>query len=56
MVERIDAALAEACEGFADTSNIMGFINGYRLEQGRWPGRMQSDRPEIVAAATQLAG
>jgi phenylpyruvate tautomerase PptA (4-oxalocrotonate tautomerase family) len=56
MVERIDAALAEAYEGFADTSNIMVFINGYRLEQGGWPGRMQSDRPEIVAAATQLAG
>jgi phenylpyruvate tautomerase PptA (4-oxalocrotonate tautomerase family) len=56
MVERIDAALAEAYEGFADTSNIMVFINGYRLEQVGWAGRMQSDRPEIVAAARQLAG
>jgi phenylpyruvate tautomerase PptA (4-oxalocrotonate tautomerase family) len=55
MVMRIDAALAEAYEGFADTSNIMVFINGYPLEQVGWAGRMQSDRPEIVAAAKQLA-
>jgi phenylpyruvate tautomerase PptA (4-oxalocrotonate tautomerase family) len=56
MVEQIDAALAEAYEGLADTSNIMVFINGYPLEQVGWAGRMQSDRPEIVAAARQLAG
>jgi phenylpyruvate tautomerase PptA (4-oxalocrotonate tautomerase family) len=56
LVERIDAALAQAYEGFADTSKIMVFINGYPLEQVGWAGRMQSDRPEIVAAAKQLAG
>ena len=56
VVERIDAALAKACEGFADTSNIMVFTNAYPLEQVGWAGRMQSDRPEIVAAVRQLAG
>jgi phenylpyruvate tautomerase PptA (4-oxalocrotonate tautomerase family) len=56
MVERIDAALAEAYEGFADTSKIVVFINGYPLEQVGWAGRMQRDRPEIVAAARQLGG
>jgi phenylpyruvate tautomerase PptA (4-oxalocrotonate tautomerase family) len=56
MVERIDASLAEAYEGLGDTSHIMVFINGYPLEQVGWAGRMQSDRPEIVAAARQLAG
>jgi phenylpyruvate tautomerase PptA (4-oxalocrotonate tautomerase family) len=55
MVERIDAALAEAYEGLADTSNIMVFLNGYPLEQVGWAGRMQSDRPEMVAAAEELA-
>lgn len=55
MVERIDGALAEAYGGFADTRNIMVFINGYPLEQVGWAGRMQSDRPEIVATARQLA-
>jgi phenylpyruvate tautomerase PptA (4-oxalocrotonate tautomerase family) len=55
MVERINAALAQAYEDVADTSKIMVFINGYPLEQVGWAGRMQSDRPEIVAAAKQLA-
>jgi phenylpyruvate tautomerase PptA (4-oxalocrotonate tautomerase family) len=55
MVARIDAALAEAYDGLADTSNIMVFINGYPLEQVGWAGRMQSDRPEIIAAAKRLA-
>jgi phenylpyruvate tautomerase PptA (4-oxalocrotonate tautomerase family) len=56
LVTQIDAALAEAYDGLADTSNIMVFINGYPLEQVGWAGRMQSDRPEMVAAAKQLAG
>jgi phenylpyruvate tautomerase PptA (4-oxalocrotonate tautomerase family) len=56
LVRQIDAALAEAYDGLADTSNIMVFINGYPLEQVGWAGRMQSDRPEMVAAAKQLAG
>lgn len=56
LVARIDAALAEAYDSLADTGNIMVFINGYPLEQVGWAGRMQSDRPEVVAAAKQLAG
>jgi phenylpyruvate tautomerase PptA (4-oxalocrotonate tautomerase family) len=56
MVERIDAALAEAYAGLADTSNIMVFINGYPLEQVGWAGRMQTDVPEIVEAARRLSG
>lgn len=55
MVSRIDAALAEAYDGIADTSDIMVFINGYPLEQVGWAGRMQSDRPEVVEMAKQLA-
>jgi phenylpyruvate tautomerase PptA (4-oxalocrotonate tautomerase family) len=56
LVARIDAALAEAYDGLAATSDVMVFINGYPLEQVGWAGRMQSDRPEMVAAAKQLAG
>jgi phenylpyruvate tautomerase PptA (4-oxalocrotonate tautomerase family) len=55
MVERIDAALADAYQGLADTNSIMVFLNGYPLEQVGWAGRMQSDRPEMVAAAKELA-
>jgi phenylpyruvate tautomerase PptA (4-oxalocrotonate tautomerase family) len=55
LVERINAALAEAYAGLADTTNIMVFINGYPLEQVGWAGRMQSDVPETVAAARRLA-
>ena len=56
LVARIDAALAEAYDGLADTSNVMVFLNGYPLEQVGWAGRMQSDRPEIVESVKQLAG
>jgi phenylpyruvate tautomerase PptA (4-oxalocrotonate tautomerase family) len=56
LVERINAALAEAYAGLADTTNIMVFINGYPLEQVGWAGRMQSDVPETVAAARRLSG
>ncbi|MBF8190009.1 tautomerase family protein [Nonomuraea sp. K274] len=55
MVERINAALAEAYDGLADTENIMVFINGYPLEQVGGAGRMQSDVPEMVDLAKQLA-
>jgi phenylpyruvate tautomerase PptA (4-oxalocrotonate tautomerase family) len=56
LVARIDAALAAAYDGLADTSNVMVFLNGDPLEQVGWAGRMQSDRPEIVEAVKQLAG
>lgn len=56
LVAEIDAALAHAYDGLADTSNVMVFLNGYPLEQVGWAGRMQSDRPEMVEAANQLAG
>jgi phenylpyruvate tautomerase PptA (4-oxalocrotonate tautomerase family) len=55
MVERMNAALADAYAGIADTEHIMVFLNGYPLERVGWAGRMQSDRPELVELAQKLA-
>ena len=55
LVARLNAALAAAYDGIADTNEIMVFLNGYPLDQVGWAGRMQSDRPEMVRAAKRLA-
>lgn len=56
MVARINAALTEAYHDHADTGSNMVFMNGYPLEQVGFGGRMQSDVPEMVKLAEQLAG
>ncbi|AUH41490.1 tautomerase family protein [Streptomyces sp. CMB-StM0423] len=56
LVARIDAALTAAYDGHADTGSNMVFLNGYPLTQVGFAGRMQSDVPEMVELARQLAG
>ncbi|MFW6694652.1 tautomerase family protein [Streptomyces sp. MAR4 CNX-425] len=56
LVARINAAVTGAYGDHADTEHTMVFLNGYPLEQVGLAGRMQSDRPEMVKLAEQLAG
>jgi hypothetical protein len=56
MVEQINAAMAEAYEGIANTSEILILHNEYPLENAGWVGRLQSDNPEIVEAMKKLNG
>ncbi|GLS34195.1 hypothetical protein SAMN04488498_10964 [Mesorhizobium albiziae] len=50
MIERLDAAIADAFRGLANTDEIMIFVNEYPLENAGWAGRLQSDNPEAVQA------
>lgn len=56
MVERINAAVAEAYEGIANTREILILHNEYPLENAGWGGRLQSDSPELVEAMKKLNG
>lgn len=56
MVEQINAAMAEAYEGIANTSEILILHNEYPLENAGWAGRLQSENPEIVEAMKKLNG
>jgi len=56
LTEKINAAVAEAYEGIANTRETLIFHNEYPLENTGWAGRLQSDNPEIVEAMKKLNG
>ena len=56
LTEKINAAVAEAYEGIANTRETLIFHNEYPLENAGWAGRLQSDNPEIVEAMKKLNG
>jgi phenylpyruvate tautomerase PptA (4-oxalocrotonate tautomerase family) len=56
LTEKINAAVADAYEGIANTREILIFHNEYPLENAGWAGRLQSDNPEIVEAMKKLNG
>ncbi|WBB58923.1 tautomerase family protein [Streptomyces sp. WMMC500] len=56
LVGRVNAALADAYAGLADTENVIVFLDDYPLERVGWAGRLQSDVPEMVTLAERLAG
>ena len=54
--QALQAALAEAYEGIANTSEFNIFYNFYPLENVAWGGRLQSDNPQAVEGMRQLNG
>ena len=54
MIERLNAALNDAYEGIANTSEILILHNEYPLENAGFAGRLQSENPEIVEAMKKL--
>ena len=56
LVEKINAAVADAYEGIANTREILILHNEYPLENAAWAGRLQSDNPDVVEAMKQLNG
>jgi hypothetical protein len=56
MAKKIDAAIAEAYHGIANTEETLILMNHYPLENAGWAGRLQADNPEIVEAIKQLNG
>jgi hypothetical protein len=56
MAKKIDAAIAVAYQGIANTEETLILMNHYPLENAGWAGRLQADNPEIVEAIKQLNG
>ena len=56
LIEQINAAVAEAYEGIANTREILILHNEYPLENAGWAGRLQSDNPEVLEAIKKLNG
>jgi phenylpyruvate tautomerase PptA (4-oxalocrotonate tautomerase family) len=56
LTEKINAAVADAYEGIANTRETPIFRNEYPLENEGWAGRLQSDTPQIVEAMKMLIG
>jgi phenylpyruvate tautomerase PptA (4-oxalocrotonate tautomerase family) len=56
LIEQINAAVAEAYEGIANTREILILHNEYPLENAGWAGRLQSDNPEVLEALKKLNG
>src|SRR5262249_14854654 len=56
LTEKINAAVADAYEGIANTRETPIFHNEYPLENECWVGRLQSDNPQIVKAMKMLIG
>jgi hypothetical protein len=54
MAERIDAAIAEAYAGLANTDETLILMNHYPLGNVAAAGRLQSDNPELVEEMKQL--
>ncbi|WP_028921021.1 tautomerase family protein [Pseudonocardia acaciae] len=54
LVEKIHTAVGEAYQGIANTDETLILMNHYPLHDAGWIGRLQSDRPEVVAAIQQL--
>ena len=56
LTQVLHAALAEAYDGIANTSEFNIFYNLYPLENAAAGGRLQSDNPQAVEGITQLNG
>jgi len=56
LVEKINAAVADAYEGIANTREILILHNEYPLENAAWAGRLQADNPDVVEAMKKLNG
>jgi phenylpyruvate tautomerase PptA (4-oxalocrotonate tautomerase family) len=56
MIEGINAALADAYDGIANTREVLILHNEYPLENAGWAGRLQSETPEVVDAMKRLDG
>ena len=56
LVEKINAAVADAYQGIANTREILILQNEYPLENAAWGGRLQSDNPDVVEAMKKLNG
>src|SRR4029450_771515 len=56
LMEKINAAVADAYEGIAHTREILILHHDYPLEHAVWAGRLQSDNPEVVEAIKKLNG
>jgi phenylpyruvate tautomerase PptA (4-oxalocrotonate tautomerase family) len=56
MAAKIQAAVAEAYAGLANTDETLVMMNHYPLEMAGFAGRLQSDDPDIVAAVKHLNG
>ena len=56
MARKLNAAVAEAYRGIANTDEILILMNHYPLEHAGWAGRLQSDNPELVEAMQQMNG
>jgi phenylpyruvate tautomerase PptA (4-oxalocrotonate tautomerase family) len=54
MTNRIDAAIAKAYDGLANTDETLILMNHYPLERAANAGRLHSDNPEMVEAMRQL--
>ncbi len=56
LVERINAALADAYRGMVNTDEILILINEYPLENAAAAGRLQSENLQLVEALKQATG
>jgi phenylpyruvate tautomerase PptA (4-oxalocrotonate tautomerase family) len=54
MMERINAAVADAYEGIANVHEVLILQNEYPLENAGSAGRLQSENPEAVEAMKKL--
>jgi hypothetical protein len=54
LVDKIESAIGGAYEGIANVDEILLFFNHYPLENVGWRRSLQSDKPEFLAAVTQL--
>jgi hypothetical protein len=54
LVQKIEAAIGKAYAGIANVDEVLVLINHYPLQDVGWRLSLQSDKPEIVAALTQL--
>jgi phenylpyruvate tautomerase PptA (4-oxalocrotonate tautomerase family) len=56
LVQKINAAIADAYQGLANTEEVLILHNEYPLENAGWAGRLQSDNVQVVAVMKQLNG
>ena len=56
LFRKVDAAVADAYQGIANTKETLILMNEYQLENAGFAGRLQSDNPEIIEALKRSAG
>lgn len=50
LIQKIESAIGEAYAGIANTDEVLVLINTYSLDDVGTGARLQSDKPEVVAA------